>query len=83
MPIRFLSSFEAIDFTDEELEKLALEALSPDDFVTEEKVYGTGKTAKLAIWGKGFPPPLPPVEEGKMLSRKDVYLEFSWNTRGK
>jgi stress response protein SCP2 len=45
-PIRFLSAFEAIDFDDSVLEKLAGEATLEQEFVEEEKAVGSGKEAK-------------------------------------
>lgn len=49
MPIRFLSAFEAIDFDDETLAKLAEEAKSNKDFIEEEKAVGEGKDAKKVV----------------------------------
>uniref|UniRef100_A0A7R9ZVK8 TROVE domain-containing protein n=2 Tax=Pyrodinium bahamense TaxID=73915 RepID=A0A7R9ZVK8_9DINO len=46
MPVRFLSAFEAIDFSDETLAKLAQEATSQEDFIVEQKAVGSGKEAK-------------------------------------
>jgi len=49
MPVRFLSAFEAIDFDEGTLEKLATEASSGAEFVEEKKAVGSGKQAKHII----------------------------------
>jgi len=49
MPVRFLSAFEAIDFDEDTLAKLAEEAKLDKDFVEEEKSYGSGKEAKKVM----------------------------------
>lgn len=48
-PVKFLSAFEAIDFDDATLEKLAEEAKLDKDYVEEEKAFGTGKEAKKVV----------------------------------
>merc|ERR1719217_985983 len=49
MPVKFLSAFDAIDFDDATLERLAEEAKLDKDFVEEEKAFGSGKDAKKVI----------------------------------
>jgi len=49
MPVKFLSAFDAIDFDDATLARLAEEAKLEQDFVEEEKFYGSGKDAKKVL----------------------------------
>jgi len=47
LPVRFLSAFEAIDFSDDYLERLRQEAALGEDYVEEQKAYGAGQDAKV------------------------------------